>query len=294
MNKTSNELASACDAHAWDRVQELAGKLPKEELNKPLTSDDWRALHFAAAGGAGAAVRALLASGADPTVKAKAGSTPLHLAAWEGREPSVIALLDSGADANAKSLAGRTPVHFAARRGHAHICVLLAAANADVNAIERDGRTPLHFAAREGARKAVEALLKAGATPAIKDKTGKTPAEAAKEGEKVEVAEAVEKAERALGATIQMGPTEKPARRPNSGWGSLVRRSVSDVTTFLSSGFVVEGSGTTAEVRAHDDSSVGDGEKKGDGLSRKEVYTVVGAGVLMSAIIPAIRNRSNM
>ena len=63
--------------------------------------DAWVPLHFAAYGGASAACRELLASGAKTTAVDKGGRTPLHLASLKGQLAVLQQLLLAGADVNA-------------------------------------------------------------------------------------------------------------------------------------------------------------------------------------------------
>lgn len=84
------------------------------------------ALHAAAAGGAVATARILLASGADPDARDAGGNTPLHVAVANGAVPVVQALIAGGAGPEAMNGAGETPADLAARRGDDEILALLA------------------------------------------------------------------------------------------------------------------------------------------------------------------------
>ncbi|XP_038219833.1 ankyrin repeat domain-containing protein 50, partial [Zerene cesonia] len=83
------------------------------------------ALHAAAWRGRAAALRALLAHGADPAAVCTQGATPLGIAAQEGHEECVLWLLQHGADPLQADHCGRTPAKVAWRAGHANICRLL-------------------------------------------------------------------------------------------------------------------------------------------------------------------------
>ena len=160
----------------------------------------------AAMRGDGAAVRALVATGADVNVaqgdgmtalhwaanrgdssltvvllRAKArlaattrvgGFTPLHVASQSGATGVVRALLAAKADARAVTTDGASPLHLAAVAGVPGTITALIAAGGDVNAREPSwGQTPLMAAAARGRADAVRALLKAGADPALTAKT---------------------------------------------------------------------------------------------------------------------------
>jgi aryl-phospho-beta-D-glucosidase BglC (GH1 family) len=57
-----------------------------------------------------AAVKTLLAAGADVQARVEGGWTPLHFAAGTSETPAVVkTLLDAGADPTAKDTAGQTP-----------------------------------------------------------------------------------------------------------------------------------------------------------------------------------------
>ena len=112
-------------------------------------NNGWTPLFYASAVGKVDAIRALLAAGADVTVKAtgaEAALTPLHHAASNGHELAVIALLDAGADVNARSELGNSSLHRAAARGHEGIVGALLHAGADRAVMDVQGRTPFDVA----------------------------------------------------------------------------------------------------------------------------------------------------
>ena len=101
-------------------------------------------LYGAAASGDVAALRELVAAGADVTHRG--GGTPcLSVAAWKGRAAAVEFLLASGADVNASpsNHVGFTALHEAAASGRVEIMGLLLAAGADVHIMAPHG-TPLY------------------------------------------------------------------------------------------------------------------------------------------------------
>ncbi len=127
------------------------------------------ALHQAAASGNVDAVRAALASGADPDAQlsdrdtSRSGMSPLMLACFEGNAEVVKLLLDSKARTEARSPDGRTALIYAAGWGNAQKVQLLLDAGATVDARASDGMTALMFAAARGDVESVRALVAAGA-----------------------------------------------------------------------------------------------------------------------------------
>ena len=179
-------------------------------------------LHYAAAEGIDglnderivlAAVRELLARGADANARNLRGYTPLHFAAKAAtlsRERLVRALLDAGADRNRAAGDGNTPVHLAAGdsvrldSGHGHdnfssseltqpgmgnpqglkVLQVLLDGPVNVNARNGGGLTPLLVVLHEDALAttadavtplAAEALLDAGADPNVVRGDGLSP-----------------------------------------------------------------------------------------------------------------------
>jgi ankyrin repeat protein len=89
-------------------------------------------MHAAAAGGDTAAheaaVRALAAAGADPSVADREGRTPLHSAAAAGHAACVAALLGVGAVAGPRDKNSQTAADLALLRGHKRLAGTLIAA----------------------------------------------------------------------------------------------------------------------------------------------------------------------
>ena len=167
-------LALACRGGHAAVVSLLVARAPPKHLPILLTiADDEagaRPLHDAVAGGALAAVAALLDAGADPAVADRAGCTALVRAAERGDAPAVGALLAAAAAGAAALLGqadarGRTALLAAAQEGHADcVAALLAATDAtEIDGADADGLNALGWAATLGHAPVCEALLAAGA-----------------------------------------------------------------------------------------------------------------------------------
>ena len=115
----------------------------------------------AARNGDHAAMRLLLAAGADPTLKQPRGNTPLIIGSGLGRGLGVFAK-DVGTEADL-----RQGVELLLERG------------VDVNATNDDGLTAIHLAAQAGLDSVVTVLAKSGARLDVKDKRGRTPVDMA-------------------------------------------------------------------------------------------------------------------
>ena len=111
------------------------------------------------------------------------GFTPLGLAAFFRHPAAVRTLLANGADPNqAASNATRVaPLHSAVAGGNVEIVRELLAHGADVRARQDLGFTALHGAAVEGSEKVVRLLLDHGAERSERNEAGKTPADLARE-----------------------------------------------------------------------------------------------------------------
>ena len=106
-----------------------------------------------------AAVRALVASGADVNVAQADGATALHWAAhWDDVEMAAL-LLRAGARVDAANDFGVTPLLLASGNGRPAMIALLLEAGADANAAAASGEVPLMAAARTGNLEVVDALL---------------------------------------------------------------------------------------------------------------------------------------
>ena len=110
------------------------------------------------------AVKALLDSGADPSVAREGGLTALHIAVGENKLEIAKLLLEKGADTGSRQEAGGTPLHVAASVPFGlEYARMLIERKADVNAKDKKGQTPLIAAASNGFTDIVELLLANGA-----------------------------------------------------------------------------------------------------------------------------------
>ncbi len=124
------------------------------------------ALADAAQRGDRAAVRSLLAAGADVNAAQGDGATALHWAAYRDDAEATAALIHAEADVHRQNHYGVTPLALASRNGSATVIAQLLAAGTDPNdprQAVRAGETPLLLAARSGQVDAVAVLANAGA-----------------------------------------------------------------------------------------------------------------------------------
>ena len=133
--------------------------------------DGLTALHLAAEAGNLEIARLLIGAGAQVAAATRIGGyMPIHLASGAAQASVVGALLEAGADPNAVTTGSRvTPLHLAAKAfdGESTVRVLLEH-GAPVNALEASaGQTPLMFAASYGRTESVRELLGHGADTAI-------------------------------------------------------------------------------------------------------------------------------
>jgi ankyrin repeat protein len=136
----------------------------------------------AARNGDYAAMRLLLASGADPTVKQARGTTALMLASGLGRGLGVFAkdygteadlrqavevLVERGVDVNASTDEGITAIHLAAQAGLDSVVTVLAKSGANLDVKDKKGRSPVDMAMGVGGRG------RAGGPPPVYERTAK-------------------------------------------------------------------------------------------------------------------------
>lgn len=119
-------------------------------------------LFLAAAEGREAAVRALLARGANPRCRNLIGEFPLHVACWRGFPFVVRIMLDLGIDIEEKDIRyEETPLLKAASTGQVGVLKLLVDRGADLDAETQWGRNALQHARlhrKEGNEEAVRYL----------------------------------------------------------------------------------------------------------------------------------------
>ena len=128
----------------------------------------------AARDGDRAAIRSLLAEGAQVDAGEADGTRALHWASYRDDLEAVDLLLDAGADVNAANDLGATPLWTAGQNGSAVMVRRLLTAGADPNPTLLAGETPLMVAARSGAPDVVELLLSHGADTAAHGARGQT------------------------------------------------------------------------------------------------------------------------
>ena len=119
-----------------------------------------RRLLTAAAAGDRAAVRSLIAEGADVTARRADGVTALLWAAHRDDLTMVDLLLRAGADVNAADDNGVTPLERAAENASPAMVEKLLTAGAGTDVARASGLTPLMTAARTGHLGVVETLLR--------------------------------------------------------------------------------------------------------------------------------------
>jgi ankyrin repeat protein len=182
-------------------------------------SDGTTALHWAVQHDDVAAVKSLLAAGANASATNRYGVPPLHLACVNGGEETVRLLLDAGADPNTTLRGGETVLMTAARTGRVGPVALLLERGAKVDACDRKSQTALMWAAADGQADVVSLLLKSGADADTRLKSGFTPLLfAAREG-RLEVVRVLLKAGVSANEAIE---TEKAGKRaPLEGMSAL-------------------------------------------------------------------------
>lgn len=133
-------------------------------------------LAFACNRGPAAAVRVLLAAGANPNARSRAGTTPLH--GIRGDLEITGLLLDAGADPNGADADGETPLHAVVSRGidnAAAVVERLVQRGAHLDARTTKGWTPLRLAVLRRNVPIARLLVDLGADPHAADINGVSP-----------------------------------------------------------------------------------------------------------------------
>ena len=134
-----------------------------------------------------AAVRNLLASGADINALDKnVDTTALAAAVSNGKAELVRLLVYAGADPNVRNSSRQTALMNLDDDATAEIVNLLVTAGAKVNVRDEEGNSALHTAAAESGSEVVRALVEAGARVDARNKEWKTPLMAAAESGNVD------------------------------------------------------------------------------------------------------------
>jgi ankyrin repeat protein len=107
-----------------------------------------------------AAVKKLIADGADANGADGSGRTPLLEAVWAGHLDVVKFLIEKGAQVDLADKAGYTPLMRACEEGHLQVVTYLLGKGASVNSRGKvKGTTALMLAAEQGHVKVLEALI---------------------------------------------------------------------------------------------------------------------------------------
>lgn len=124
-----------------------------------------------------AAVRQLIAGGADVNQPDAGGDVPLIMAAYQGYSDIVALLLEAGADVTAVDPGMKaTALHAASYAGHAEVARQLIAAGIAIDQQgPYNGYTALHDAIWQNNVETAEVLIQAGADLTIRSNTGETP-----------------------------------------------------------------------------------------------------------------------
>ncbi|MBY0497172.1 MAG: ankyrin repeat domain-containing protein [Cyanobacteria bacterium] len=133
-----------------DRIQELLKGNPARATE--YAPDGFTPVALAAFFGQPAAVKALIAAGADVNAAAKNGLkvAALHAAVAGGKLEIVKAVLEAGANANAQQQAGFRPIHEAGTKANRALAELLLTHGADPTLTSDDGKSAIDLAREKG------------------------------------------------------------------------------------------------------------------------------------------------
>lgn len=184
MADPADMLQKACrlgDPGLVRKALEIAG----DHVNLLDAKLGWSPLYRSVICGHFDAARLLLAKGANPNLRTKAGELPLHPASDSGNCKLVQLLLEHSADPNLLShgytyIDGESPLLRAARKGNHRLAWLLLRYGADADWTDAMlGQTALHVAAAMGNSRLVQVLVSANASREIRDKQGLRPVDIA-------------------------------------------------------------------------------------------------------------------
>ena len=119
-------------------------------------------LHQAAGKNDAAAIKKLLAQGAEIDARDADGATALLVATHANQVEAARALIDAGANVNAKDNIDDSPYLYAGARGHLEILKMTLSHGADLKSINRYGGTALIPASERGHVETVRTLIEAG------------------------------------------------------------------------------------------------------------------------------------
>lgn len=133
-----------------DRIQEIL-KISPARVSE-YAPDGFTPVALAAFFGQPAAVKALIAAGADVNAAAKNGLkvAALHAAVAGGKLDIVKAVLEAGADPNAQQQAGFRAIHEAGTKANRALAELLIAHGADPSLPSDDGKNAIDLARDKG------------------------------------------------------------------------------------------------------------------------------------------------
>ncbi len=146
-------------AEAGDHFAAMRLVMAKGANTNATAADGSTAIMYAAADGDLELVRALIKAGSDVKLKNQFGTSAITEAAIIGSAPIIDALLKAGADPNFRTPNGETPLMAAARSGHLDAAKTLLDAGADINAKETWGeQSALMWAAAQSQAEMVKFL----------------------------------------------------------------------------------------------------------------------------------------
>ena len=133
-----------------DRINEILKSNPTRATE--YAPDGFTPVALAAFFGQPAAVKALIAAGADVNAAAKNGLkvAALHAAVAGGKLDIVKAVLEAGADPNAQQQAGFRPIHEAGTKANRALAELLLKHGADPTLTSDDGKSAIDLARDKG------------------------------------------------------------------------------------------------------------------------------------------------